>query len=123
MAKMQTTVVIRRPIDDCGSTGPGTTFRFRQQNLGKIRETTPRFIAIDPTRKIEFEAEIGPHATEVRPYLRTGSSRRPPQWCHGPEGLHRPELAGTAGADEIALAFVEARRFVEDRPRLFARTS
>jgi polyketide cyclase/dehydrase/lipid transport protein len=86
MAKMQTTVVIRRPIAEVfgfflaldenapktdpnvgavvktpdGPTGPGTTFRFRQQRLGKIRETTMRFIAIDPTRKIEFEAEIGP---------------------------------------------------------------
>jgi hypothetical protein len=86
MAKMLTTVVIGRPIDEVfgfflaldenapktdpsvgsvaktpdGPTGPGTTFRFRQQNLGKIRETTTRFTAIDPTRKIEFEAKIGP---------------------------------------------------------------
>jgi len=86
MAKMQTTVVIGRPIDEVfgfflaldenapktdpsvgavvktpeGPTGAGTTFRFQQQNLGKIRETTTRFIAIDPNRKIEFEAEIGP---------------------------------------------------------------
>jgi hypothetical protein len=86
MAKMQTTVVIGRPLDEvfgfflaldenapktdpsvgtvvktpAGPTGAGTTFRFQQDNLGKIRETTTRFIAIDPNRKIEFEAEIGP---------------------------------------------------------------
>jgi hypothetical protein len=86
MARMQTTVVIGRPIDEVfgfflaldenapkadptvgsvvrtpdGPVGPGTTFRFRQQNFGKIRETTTRFIAIEPSRKIEFEAEIGP---------------------------------------------------------------
>lgn len=86
MAKMQATVVIERPIAEVfgfflaldenapkvdrsvgsvmrtpdGATGPGTTFRFRQHNVGKVRETTTRFIAIEPTRKIEFEAEIGP---------------------------------------------------------------
>jgi hypothetical protein len=88
VAKMQSTVVIARPveevfgfvlaidesaprIDPCvhvgsviktpdGPPGPGTTFRFRQQNLGKTRETLTRFIAVEPNRKIEFEAEIGP---------------------------------------------------------------
>jgi hypothetical protein len=86
MAKMETTIVIGRPIDEVfgfflaldenapktdpsvgavvktpkGPTGAGTTFRFQQQNLGKIRETTTRFIAIDPNRKVEFEAVIGP---------------------------------------------------------------
>lgn len=43
-----------------GPAGAGTTFRFRQQFLGKIRETTTRFTAIESNRKIEFEAEIGP---------------------------------------------------------------
>lgn len=86
MAKMESTVVIARPMEEVfgffvaldetapktdpsvdsvvktpdGPVGPGTTFRFRQQNLGKVRETTTRFIAIEPNRKIAFEAEIGP---------------------------------------------------------------
>jgi hypothetical protein len=43
-----------------GPAGPGTTFRFRQPNLGKVRETVTRFTAIAPNRQIAFEAEIGP---------------------------------------------------------------
>ena len=43
-----------------GRAGPGTTFRFRQQTLGKVRETTTRFTTVQPNRRIEFEAEIGP---------------------------------------------------------------
>ena len=38
----------------------GTTFRFRQKNLGKIRETVTRFTGVVPNQMIEFEAEIGP---------------------------------------------------------------
>jgi len=86
MAKMESTVVIARPVEEVfgfflaldenapktdpsvgsvvktpdGPPGPGTTFRLRQQNLGKIRETTTRFTAVEANRKIEFEAEIGP---------------------------------------------------------------
>lgn len=86
MAKMESTVTIERPVEEVfgfflaldenapktdpsvgsvvktpdGPTGAGTTFRFRQQSLGKIRETTTRFTAIESNRKIEFEAEIGP---------------------------------------------------------------
>jgi hypothetical protein len=86
MAKMETTVVIGRPVHEVfafflaldetapktdptvhevirtptGPVGPGTTFRFRQQNLGKMRETTTRFTSIEPNQKIGFEAEIGP---------------------------------------------------------------
>lgn len=88
VARMQSTVVIARPVEDVfgfllaidesapridpgvqagsviktpdGPPGPGTAFRFRQQNLGKTRETVTRFIAVEPNRKIEFEAEIGP---------------------------------------------------------------
>jgi hypothetical protein len=33
---------------------------LRQKTLGKVRETTTRFTAVEPNRKIEFEAEIGP---------------------------------------------------------------
>jgi hypothetical protein len=43
-----------------GPTGPGTTFRLRQHSLEKQRETTTRFIAIEPNRKIDFEGAIGP---------------------------------------------------------------
>ena len=86
MAKMETTVVIARPVEEVfnfflnlektapktdpsvgtvvktpdGPTGPGTTFTFRQHNLGKVRETTTRFTAIEPNRTIAFEAKIGP---------------------------------------------------------------
>ena len=90
MAKMESTVVIARPVEEVFSfflnlevsapktdpsvgtvvktpdrpAGPGTTFRFRQQNLGKVRETTTRFTAVDPQRRIAFEAEIGPMRPE-----------------------------------------------------------
>jgi len=86
MAKMEATVVIARPMEEVfgffvaldetaskvdptvgsvvkkpdGPVGPGTTFRFRQQNLGKLRETVTRFTSVEPNRRIEFEAEIGP---------------------------------------------------------------
>jgi hypothetical protein len=86
MAGMESTVTIVRPVEEVfgfflaldenapktdpsagsvvkspeGPTGPGTTFRFRQQTLGKIRETTTRFTGIEPNRRIEFDAEIGP---------------------------------------------------------------
>ena len=43
-----------------GPTEPGTTFRLRQHSLGKTRETTTRFTAIERNRKIEFEGAIGP---------------------------------------------------------------
>jgi hypothetical protein len=86
MAKMESTLVIARPVEKVfgfflnldesaqktdpsvgsvvktpdGPPGPGTTFRFRQRNLGKMRETTTRFTAVTSNRRIEFEAEIGP---------------------------------------------------------------
>ena len=86
MAKMESTVTIARPVEEVfgfflaldenapkvdpsagsvvkspeGPAGPGTTFRFRQQTLGKVRETTTRFTGVEPNKKIEFEAEIGP---------------------------------------------------------------
>jgi uncharacterized protein YndB with AHSA1/START domain len=86
MAKMESTVVIARPVEEVfdffldlensapktdpgvgtvvktpdGPAAPGTTFRFRQQSLGKVRETTTRFTAVEPNRRIAFEAEIGP---------------------------------------------------------------
>ena len=85
MAKMEATTEIARPVPDVfafflaldehapkidpgasvvrtpsGPVGPGTTFRFRQQIQGKVRESVTRYTAIEPNRKIEFEAEIGP---------------------------------------------------------------
>lgn len=86
MAKMASTVVIARPVEEVftfflnldesaprtdasveyvlktpdGPSRQGTTFRLRQRNLGKTRETTTRFTAVENNRRIEFEAEIGP---------------------------------------------------------------
>jgi uncharacterized protein YndB with AHSA1/START domain len=86
MARMEATVTIARPVEEVfrfflsldenapkvdpgggsvvkspeGPTGPGTTFRFRQQTAGKIRETTTRFTGVEPNQRIEFVAEIGP---------------------------------------------------------------
>jgi uncharacterized protein YndB with AHSA1/START domain len=88
MAKMESTVVIGRPVEEVfgfflaidenaskvdpsvgrgsvvktpdGPPGPGTTFTFSQQSLGKIRKTTTRFTSVEPNQKIEFDAEIGP---------------------------------------------------------------
>ena len=86
MTKMQSAVTIRRPLDEVfrfflaldenaprtdpgvesvvktpdGPTQAGTTFRFRQVRGGKTRETTTRFTSLEPDRRIDFEAEIGP---------------------------------------------------------------
>ena len=86
MAKVESTVTIARPAEEVfrffldldknaaktdpnvesvvktpeGPTGPGTTFRFRQKALGKMRDTTTTFISLEPNRKIEMEARLGP---------------------------------------------------------------
>jgi hypothetical protein len=86
VARMESTVTIARPVAEVfgsilaldeiaaridpslesviktpqGPPGPGTTFRLRQHNVGKMRETTTRFTAIETNRRIEFEAEVGP---------------------------------------------------------------
>ncbi len=85
MAKMESTVDIARPVQEVfafvlaldetapkidvgasvvkspsGPIGPGTTFRFRQQNHRKARESVTRYTAIETNRSIAFEAEIGP---------------------------------------------------------------
>jgi uncharacterized membrane protein len=83
---MTSTVVIERPVEDVfgffldldvnapktdprlesvvktpeGPTKAGTTFRFRQKMLGRVRETTTRFTSVEPNRKIAFEAKLGP---------------------------------------------------------------
>lgn len=40
--------------------GPGTTFIFRQRVFGRVTETKTHLTAVDPDRRIEFDAEIGP---------------------------------------------------------------
>lgn len=88
MAKMKSTAVIARPVEEVfgfflaldenapridpsmqvgsviktpdGPPGPGTTFRLHQHNFGRTRETVTRFTAVEPNQTIEFEAEIGP---------------------------------------------------------------
>jgi pimeloyl-ACP methyl ester carboxylesterase len=49
--------VIKEPP---GPTGPATTFRFRQKAFGKVRETSTRFTALEPNRRIAFEGAVGP---------------------------------------------------------------
>ena len=86
MAKMESTVTIARPLEVVfrffldldrnarttdpnvesvtktpeGPTGPGTTFLFRQRAFGGMRETATTFVSIEPNRKIEIEARLGP---------------------------------------------------------------
>jgi uncharacterized protein YndB with AHSA1/START domain len=49
--------VVKTPA---GPTRPGTAFRFRQRILGKARDTTTMFTALEPNRKIEIAASFGP---------------------------------------------------------------
>jgi hypothetical protein len=49
--------VIKEPA---GPTGPGTTFCFRQTAFGKVRDTSTRFTALEPNRRIAFEGRVGP---------------------------------------------------------------
>jgi uncharacterized protein YndB with AHSA1/START domain len=49
--------VMRTPM---GPTRPGTAFRFSQQILGRMRDTTTTFTSIEPNRKIEIAASFGP---------------------------------------------------------------
>jgi len=89
MATIESTVTIARPVEEVfrfllapeenapkfdpgiesvvktseGPTGTGTKFLFREKALGRRRETPGRFTAVEPNRKIEFEARAWP----VRP--------------------------------------------------------
>src|SRR5829696_10081399 len=90
---MESTVIIERPVEEVFafvvdltnvpsmdpsvqsvekiSEGPidaGTTFRMRQKAppLGKVREASVRYTAVEPNRKIEFEAMVGPIAPTAR---------------------------------------------------------
>ena len=86
MAEMEASVTIARPLNEVfacflavdeiaaktdpgvssisktpdGPPGPGTTFHFRQETLGKVRETTTTYTAVDTDRRIDFNAVIGP---------------------------------------------------------------
>jgi uncharacterized membrane protein len=48
-----------------GPLGAGTVFQIRQPVMGKVREQTMRVTAVDPNRRIDFEAAFG----RVRPRL------------------------------------------------------
>jgi uncharacterized protein YndB with AHSA1/START domain len=80
-AKIRSATTIARPVDDVfqflleldqhptdpgvesavkspnGPTGPGTTLRFTH---AKGRQTTMRFTAVEPGRRIGFEGNVGP---------------------------------------------------------------
>jgi hypothetical protein len=43
-----------------GPVGAGTTFRMRQRVLGRVRDQTVNVLAVDPDRRIDFEARFGP---------------------------------------------------------------
>jgi uncharacterized membrane protein len=86
VTRMESAVTIARPVEDVfgffrdfeknastmdpsvesvakapeGPTRPGTTFRFRQKLLGTMRDTTTTFAALEPNRRIEIEARLGP---------------------------------------------------------------
>jgi hypothetical protein len=49
-----------------GATQRGTTFVFRQNVLGRVRETKTHIRAIDADRWIDFDAEIGPMRPRIR---------------------------------------------------------
>src|SRR5215203_5511418 len=84
---MESTVIIERPVEEVfgfvldltnipstdpsvrsvektseGPIGAGTTFLMRQEAppVGKVREATVRYTAVEPHRNIEFEAMVGP---------------------------------------------------------------
>src|SRR5215217_1949101 len=86
---MESTVIVERPVEEVfgfvldltnvpsmdpsvqsvekTSEGPieaGTTFRMRQKAppMGKVREASVRYTAVEPNRNIEFEAMVGPIA-------------------------------------------------------------
>jgi hypothetical protein len=55
MAKIES--VVKTPE---GPTGAGTTIRIRQRVLGRSAESTTRVSAVEPDRKIEWDARVGP---------------------------------------------------------------
>src|SRR5215203_5683848 len=90
---MESTVIIERPVEEVfgfvldltnipstdpsvrsvekTSEGPieaGSTFLMRQEAppMGKVREATVRYTAVEPDRNIEFEAMVGPISPTAR---------------------------------------------------------
>jgi hypothetical protein len=81
MGRIESTVTIARPVEDvyrhfleldenatdpdtesvekepAGPTEPGTLFRFQH---AKGRESTMRFVSLDPNRRIGVESDVGP---------------------------------------------------------------
>ena len=90
-ARVESTVTIERPVEDVfayvldleangpawcadlesvektseGPVGAGTTFRQVQNVMGKRRDTSLRFTAVDTNRKIGAAAELGPIAPRM----------------------------------------------------------
>jgi hypothetical protein len=84
MGTLESSVSIERPIEDVfrfffefernaaslgmesvvkepdGPTGVGTIFHLRDKPGNKVRESTTRFTAIEPDRRIDFDGEVGP---------------------------------------------------------------
>ena len=101
-AKVQSATTIARPVEDVfqfvldldqhptdpgvesvvkspkGPTGPGTTFRFTHANG---RQTTMRFTAVEPSRRIGFEAIVRPlmPVGDMNFAPKDGHTRRPVQ--------------------------------------------
>jgi hypothetical protein len=100
---IESTVVIERPVEEVfdffldldksaprvdakllsvvkspdGPTGAGTTFRFCQKVLGRPRERTTRFVAIELNRKIELQSNLGPiRPTAVLSFEEMGGGTR-----------------------------------------------
>ena len=90
-ARVESAVTIERPVEDVfayvldleangpawcpdlesvektseGPVGAGTTFRQVQNVMGKRRDTSLRFTAVETNRKIEAAAELGPIAPRM----------------------------------------------------------
>lgn len=101
--KVQSEVTIARPVEDVfayvmdlegngptwapdlasvektsdGPVGAGTTFKQVQTVMGRRRETSLRFIAVEPNHKIEAAADLGPIApTMTLLFERAGDQTR-----------------------------------------------
>ncbi len=48
-----------------GPIGVGTTFVLRQNIQGRLRESTTRLTGIEPNRRIDFDADLGPIAPHM----------------------------------------------------------
>jgi carbon monoxide dehydrogenase subunit G len=48
-----------------GPIGVGTTYVLRQRIQGRLRESTTRLTGVEPNRRIDFEADLGPIAARA----------------------------------------------------------